>query len=156
MRKLFLALVYIEKELIWNRAPDYSREEIISNLRVILINWLNNASQNRWGLGYRVMLAGTYLSKDEKIDFTVFDHLRWGYTGVDWAVYGFVGGFIDPLIKQSINKDGSKIYSVGFGITYRDFNLMPVLGIPYENIIDGIYQVGLTFGYEIPLTDLKD
>ena len=113
-------------------------------------------AKNSWGLGYRVMLAGTYLTLDEKIDFTVFDHLKWGYTGVDWAVYGFVGGFIDPLIKQSINKAGSRIYSVGIGITYHDFNLMPVLGIPYDKITEGKYQVGLTLGYEIPLTDLKD
>jgi hypothetical protein len=139
---------------VWKNVPRYLREEIISNLKLILSDWMANSGKNRWGFGYKVMLSGTYLYTDGNIDFTIFDYLKWGYTGDRWTYYGFIGGFIDPLIKYTLNKEGSRIYLVGAGFSFHNFNLMPALGIPYDDLKKGRYQLGVTFGYNIPLSEI--
>jgi len=157
LRQLVLPFCsYADSALVWKSVPRYSREEIVSNLKLVLNDWLADAGKNCWSANYKVMLAGTFLSTDEKVDFTVFDHLRWGYTGKEWMIYGFAGGFIDPLIKHTINKEGSRVYLIGVGLGFRNLNLMPAIGIPYDNIMEGKYQLCFTFGYEIPLSELTD
>jgi len=134
--------------------PEFTEDQIIQSITMLFNNWMEEYKMKQWAINYKFLLGGTYLDRDATMDFTVFDQLRYGYTGEKYSIFLFIGGFFDPLIKNTINKEGSRIYLSGIGFSRNEFNVLVGVGIPYEDIKSNSYQLGITFGYEIPLVDI--
>jgi hypothetical protein len=68
----------------------------------------------------------------------------------------YVGGFLDPILKNTINKDGAKVYLTGAGFGWGPAYITVSAGIEYPNVVLKNTRFGVSCGYEIPVTDLLD
>jgi hypothetical protein len=132
---------------------DGARKVLVSIVRQLLEQWINGSKQSGWKWDYKFALGGTYFSNySQSIDFTILDQLRFEKNWESSSFFIFVGGFFDPLIKNTIYKGGVKVYLAGIGYQYSGISLNIVLGIPYTDL-EGKYGNGLTVGYEVPIFD---
>jgi molybdopterin-binding protein len=131
-----------------------AKKTIMSVVRQLLEQWINESKQSGWKFEYSFSLGGTYFSNySQSIDFTVIDQLRYVEHWENSALYAFVGGFFDPLIKNTIYKDGVKVYLTGIGYQYSNMHIDMILGIPYTDL-KGKYGAGVSVGYELPIFDV--
>ena len=131
-----------------------AKDVILSIVRQLLEEWMNAASRSGWKFEYTFSLGGTYLnSYSRSVDFTILDQFRLVRRWESVSAYAFIGGVFDPIIKNTVYKEGIKVYLVGVGAQYSNFHINLVLGIPYTDL-KGEYGKGISVGYAIPIFDL--
>lgn len=135
---------------------DGAKKVLVSIVRQLLEQWISGSKQSGWKWEYKFALGGTYFTNyTQSIDFTVVDQLRFIRNWESSSIYIFVGGFFDPLIKNTIYKDGVKVYLTGIGYQYSSISFNIVLGIPYTDL-KGKYGNGISLGYEVPIFDVLE
>jgi len=136
--------------------PEELRTKTVQTVIQMLENWLNKAKQGGMKMEYIFSLAATGLAGPENgsVDFTVLDQARYVFHQNNYSGFIYAGGFLDPIIKNTVYKDGSKYYLAGLGAQYKSFYLTISGGLPYTNIRAKNARVGLTLGYEIPVWDI--
>jgi hypothetical protein len=131
-----------------------AKDVVLSIVRQLIEGWINTASRSGWKFEYTFSLGGTYLnSYSRSVDFTILDQFRFVRHWESFSAYAFMGGIFDPIIKNTIYKEGIKVYLVGIGAQYSNFHINIVLGIPYTNL-KGEYGKGVSVGYVIPIFDV--
>ncbi len=135
---------------------DNSQKFLLSNITELLNQWLTGSRESGWHFEYSVSLGGTFFANYTKaVDLTVLDQIRIAKHCGPSTYYVFTGGFLDPLIKETIYKTGLRVYLAGFGYEYSYFHVDLVVGVPYTNL-KSTFGYGVSAGYEIPLTDLLE
>jgi len=71
-------------------------------------------------------------------------------------VFIYIGGFLDPLLKNAITKNGEKIYLSGVGYGWQSVYLAVSAGIEYPDIAVKNTRLAFSLGYEIPLGDVLE
>ena len=66
----------------------------------------------------------------------------------------YLGGFLDPLLKSTVNKGGDKVYLGGIGVGWNAVFLAVSAGVEYPNVVLKNTRLALSFGYEIPVTEI--
>jgi hypothetical protein len=131
---------------------------VIGILKDLLDNWIAQAKQNGWRFDYAVSLSASGLrqASETNLDFTVLDQIRFVNYYESTRIFVYVGGFLDPILKNTVNKDGAKVYLTGAGFGWGPVYVTVSAGIEYPNVVLKNTRFGLSFGYEIPVTDLLD
>jgi hypothetical protein len=131
-----------------------AKDVILSIVRQLLEEWMNAVSRSGWKFEYTFSLGGTYLNNySSSIDFTILDQFRLVRRWESVSAYAFIGGVFDPIIKNTVYKEGIKVYLVGVGAQYSNLHINLVLGIPYTDL-KGEYGKGVSLGYAIPIFDV--
>jgi len=134
-------------------------ENIFQTVAIILENFLNDGLKNKKGFQYIVSLAGTIypnpaFSDSARLDFTVLDQIRYQVNRKSGSYFIYLGGFIDPILKSTIYKNGTKLYQAGLGWQSGNVYLTINAGIPYPEFESRDISAGVSIGYEIPLNQL--
>lgn len=141
----------------------YKKEElteyIFQTVTLRLEDLLNQASKKKKGFHYIVSLAGTIYqnptsSDSLRMDFTILDQIRYQIQTKTGIYFVYFGGFIDPILKNTIYKEGIKLYQVGLGWQNGDIFLSLNAGLPYPEFNPKDITAGISVGYEIPLSQL--
>ena len=133
---------------------DNSQKVLLSNITELLDQWLSGSKESGWHFEYSVSLGGTYFANYTKsVDLTVLDQIRLAKHFGESTLYMFAGGFLDPLIKETIYKTGRRVYLAGIGYEYSYFHLDLVVGVPFTNL-RSTFGYGVSAGYEIPIADI--
>jgi len=134
------------------------KAKTIQTVIQIFNEWLNQARQDGIKMEYVFSLASTGLvgPENNSLDFTVLDQARLTYHRRDITYFVYTGGFMDPLIKNTIYKEGMKYYLAGFVAQYKSVYFALSGGLPYTDIRTENARFGLTVGYEIPVWDIME
>jgi hypothetical protein len=134
------------------------KAKTIQTVIQIFNDWLNQARQDGIKMEYVFSLAATGLAGPENkvMDFTVMDQARLAWHQRDLSCFLYTGGFMDPLIKNTVYKEGMKYYLAGLGAQYKSVYIALSGGLPYTDIRIENARLGLTVGYEIPVWDIMD
>ncbi|MBU2464652.1 MAG: hypothetical protein KKG02_10675 [Candidatus Edwardsbacteria bacterium] len=134
------------------------KAKTIQTVIQIFNEWLSQARQDGIKMEYMFSLAATGLAGPENnfLDFTVLDQARLTYHRRDISCFIYTGGFMDPLIKNTVYKEGMKFYLTGLGAQYKSVYFALSGGLPYTDIRTENVRFGLTVGYEIPVWDIME
>ena len=138
--------------------PSQSKQIITGIARELIENWITKAHQDGWKFEYTFSLAGTMFFGGSKVqmDFTVLDQFRFARHWESSTFYLFAGGIFDPILKNTIYKTPINLYLTGIGYQIGNTSLSLDAGIPYSDFELSNFRFGLSFGYEIPVSDLFD
>jgi len=141
----------------------FDREELVENIfqmvAMTLEEFLNQGLRNKTGFQYTVSLAGTIypeqaFSDSARLDFTVLDQIRYQKNFKSGSYFLYIGGFLDPILKSTVYKKGTKLYQAGAGCQFRNIFITVNAGIPYPEFKPKDITTGISMGYEIPLSQL--
>ncbi len=129
---------------------------ILGTIRDILETWIHQARQNGWRFDYAVSLSATAIERNQNanLDFTVLDQIRFVNYYESTRIFVYLGGFLDPLLKSTVNKGGDKVYLGGIGVGWNAVFLAVSAGVEYPNVVLKNTRLALSFGYEIPVTEI--
>lgn len=127
-------------------------------MRELLNSWIHQARQDGWRFDYAVSLSSTALhhGPDTSLDFTVLDQIRLVKYFETTRVFAYLGGFLDPLLKNTVDKSSDKVYLSGVGFGWQSVFVALSAGIEYPNVAIKNTRIALSFGYEIPIGDVLE
>ncbi|MCK9407821.1 MAG: hypothetical protein M0R68_01670 [Bacteroidetes bacterium] len=138
--------------------PEQTKKIIIGITKELIEQWIASAHRNGWKAEYTFSLAGTAFTDGprKEIDFTILDQFRFARHWESSTIYLFAGGIIDPILKNTIYTTPMKLYLAGFGFQCGSTSASLDVGIPYSDFKTSNFRYGISFGYEIPVSDLLD
>jgi hypothetical protein len=151
------AITVIFNQQYFNKAE--ISENIFQTVTMILNDFLNKGLKNKKGLQYIISLAGTIypnpaFSDTTRLDFTVLDQIRYQVNRKSGIYFIYLGGFVDPILKSTIYKKGTKLYQAGLGWQNGNIYFTINAGMPYPEFKARDISAGISIGYEIPLSQL--
>ena len=131
---------------------------VLGTVKDLVNYWILQARQNGWRFDYALSLSATVMRRDQNtnLDFTVLDQIRFVNYYESCRVFAYLGGFLDPLLKNTINKSGEKVYLSGLGFGWKSVFVAVSAGIEYPDVALKNTRFAVSFGYEIPITDMLE
>lgn len=138
--------------------PEQTSRIIQSIVRELIEIWISKGKQGGWKIEYVFALGGTAFAGGSKaqVDFTVLDQVRIVHHWESSSIYAFAGGFFDPIVKNTLYKEGLKLYLAGIGCQFGNTSFSLDAGVPYSDLKSENFRYGVSVGYEIPITDVFD
>jgi hypothetical protein len=132
------------------------KDKVLQCIEALFTQWLQETENNKVQVEWVLSLSGTLLNNKEKssADFTVLDQIRIAKHWCKSSAFIYVGGFIDPIIKNTVDKDGLRYYLAGAGFQYSQMFVSFTTGFPYVDFSSNDIRFGASIGYQIPLMEL--